>query len=295
MTEQETFREQLRNMHLQWHAEEATGSEGDPGSEPEPSGGGSASEDPERTKGGGEPSGGGKPEPSTPDEFPGYRPQLPANRRNDEVLKTAPRTVEGLVDAYAELVALKEKGSEPPARPAEGASDEEMAAYRKVMGIPESADKYNLTKPDFPEEMTEEVADTEKWFRETAFALDIPGEAAKALYDSYNKQLSERLKAYADKREAERIKTIETATEEFGESYEALSKKAQGLAVQIGGEEFKEFLNSTGAGDQPGLVLGMLRLAKRVGEDNFHPGDTTTTSTTRRKGVLRFPKSVPQG
>lgn len=96
----------------------------------------------------------------------------------DDLKKTAERFA-SKEDALRAILSMRKRESQIRV-PGKDASDEERTAYRKAIGVPEAADKYEL--PDIPEAFQSDTADTERqgwmaFFHEN----EVPADLAKTL------------------------------------------------------------------------------------------------------------------
>jgi hypothetical protein len=88
--------------------------------------------------------------------------------------------IEGLAKSYHGLEQLLGKKAHAVMVPTDKSTPEEVAAYRKALGIPESADKYDLKPEKLPEGATWDDA-TAKRVAEVAHKHNIPPSAVKEL------------------------------------------------------------------------------------------------------------------
>jgi hypothetical protein len=105
---------------------------------------------------------------------PGWVAALPDELKgNETVLKFAKPG-----DFVKDALSWKERSERGIYRPTDKSTADELAAYRKAMGIPETLDGYEI-----PDEIDGIKLDAEriKEFRETAHKLGIPADAVKAL------------------------------------------------------------------------------------------------------------------
>lgn len=178
--------------------------------------------------------------------------------------------------------------------PGDDASDEDKAAYRQAMGVPDSADGYELQVPkDMPEGLTYDNELATK-FKAKSHELGLTPAQAQGLHDMQMEHMTGRLEGYqkqvadqAAEREAEVAAKADAATEDLikawgkqgSESYnENLALANRALAA--GGEDLKAELHDKGVFGKDGEVL-MPAFVKLLsvhgkalyGEGNPHLGD----------------------
>jgi hypothetical protein len=116
--------------------------------------------------------------------------------------------------------ALEKKLSERPAAPTlpEGATPEQIAEYRKTIGVPEAPDGYGLA---FDAALQPSDADKAmlQGVLEQAHAAHVPPAHAKALFDAYQTQLIRAREEQAIAVEREFGKTKQELRQEYGPDY----------------------------------------------------------------------------
>lgn len=149
--------------------------------------------------------------------------------------------------------------------PGEKSTPEEVAAFRKAMGVPDTLDDYKFAPDALPEGMTWND-DFAKPFAEIAHKHNVPPGAMKALanqFAHYEKVKLESLQSTFDKQRTEAVGTLQ---KEWGNEFD----KNIGLAKQaakIAGVN----ANSHGFSD-PEVVRGFVRMAQMMSEDKMGRG-----------------------
>lgn len=164
--------------------------------------------------------------------------------------------------------------------PQDGWTPEQWSEFYQKLGRPESAEKYDIQRPEVPDGVQYDEA-LEKWFRETAHKSGITQKQAKALFEDYTKFSLERVSAQGaeaqqqqESRAAEIKKGIDTIKQEHGDKYPAMIDAAQKAVKQFGGEELANHLNETGLGNDPQLIRFFIKLGSTLMEDTFRSGST---------------------
>jgi len=147
----------------------------------------------------------------------------------------------------------------------------------KIDGLPkppEKASEYEFTAP--AEDSGIKIdADTEKWFRKLAFDLKMPKDIAGKLFEGYTKRLAEQIKA-REKAEADAItKADELMHGEWGEEFDKNMKYVDKAIEDLGGEELRKLLDSTGMGKNPTLLRALKQVGFEHSEDTIKEGVVT--------------------
>ncbi len=111
------------------------------------------------------------------DQHESYKPMLEAKgwKEPGDALK-----------AYGEL---EKKLGDPDSLlriPGDNASAEELAAFHKRLGVPDTPDGYQFTKPDDVEDYDDNIA---AWLRATGHRLSLPAKALSGLHDAYFEEI----------------------------------------------------------------------------------------------------------
>lgn len=259
---------------LQWFAEEGgegdggTGGEGDPGTAGEGDQGAGSQGDPQKT------------------DLPGWIQGLTAEQREKyaEELKDIPK----VSDFFNNHIELKERLKSAIIKPGEGATEQELADYRKALGVPETKDGYYLKKPELPEGLGEAVS--EDWFRELAFKHNLSKQQAADLFEDYYKSIGDAYTKQLAERKKEREEAEKSLREEHGNQYEEKLSKAKLAANNVFGAEFMSYLDETGLGNDIRLITGLIRLGELVGEDSL-VGGRISTPLGQTDGGWHFPNT----
>ena len=157
------------------------------------------------------------------------------------------------------------------------AKADDVAAYRKAMGVPETIDGYVF---DVPKDMDAAVLQTDeakaslKSLAEVAHAHHIPGEAFKGLVGEYFRQIAAKEQAAiaADKAHAE--ESLAKLKTEWGPNTPKEMAFANRGAEWVFGQDFEAFRGLKDAadrliGDNPVMVKGLNKIGRAVSEDSI--------------------------
>jgi hypothetical protein len=155
--------------------------------------------------------------------------------------------------------------------PGEGASEEELAAFREQMGVPKTADDYNLKDPVLYEGM-QVNEDFVKWFKDTAHEVGMNSKQTNALYDGYNAMQRNLYEAGLKQVEAKKAQAEETLRSEWKNDYDANLEKTRGVIRALGiGEGLKAEGLADVLGNSPTMARALFSIAGNVLDDSGAP------------------------
>lgn len=189
-------------------------------------------------------------------------------------------------DFYEAHKALSEKLSRSIVRPpAEGATPEEVAAYRKEIGIPDSSDKYDFSKIEGLPAVDEKFATR---LREACFSAELSQGQAEKVYGEVNKIVSETVSEIAKQNAETRDAAVIRLKQEYGGNYPAVLDKAKAALAFFGSPELISKLNSNGLGNDFDLIKMLASIGDKIGGDSL-----LTNSASMKPGATsaRFPNS----
>ena len=184
--------------------------------------------------------------------------------------------VESLSKSYQGLEQLLGKKANAIVPPSEKSTPEEVAAYRKAIGVPESPEAYNLKPEQLPEGVTwdDNVA---KKAAELAHKHNVPA-AAMQEFMRFDMERA----ALMNQAAAQMIETqLETGRAElqkvWGDKMPEKIELARRAAVTAGVDP-----TSQGFVD-PQVVKAIVNLAEKLSDDKLVAGDQTGASSTRAR------------
>lgn len=169
--------------------------------------------------------------------------------------------------------------------PNEKSSPEEVAAFRRSLGVPDSIEEYKFAPDALPEGMTWDDANV-KNYAEIAHKHNIPPSAMKALVTEHAKMEHFKMQGMQAQIEKQHVEAVNTLKKEWGGEFE----KNIGLAKQaakIAGVN----ANSQGFAD-PEVVRGFVRMAQMMSEDKVGrsmSGSEFMTGQARAKDIMSNP------
>lgn len=199
----------------------------------------------------------------------GFTDKLPAdlaeakgtleNYKNPFEVFRALHNTKQLLGKKGNMVAIPNPDSRP----------EDVAAFRKAVGAPESADQYQLKPEKLPDgfQWSDEFG---KKFGEIAFKHNAPNALMKELSAAYVEMEAQRGQVMAASIDAQVEKAREDLKREWGASFDINIGKAAKVAGQLGLDP-----NSPGFTD-PEIVKAFVRLDTEMSEDRAKRGGVGT-------------------
>jgi hypothetical protein len=177
-----------------------------------------------------------------------------------------------VVKSYA---ALESRLGRSVVKPGPAASAEEIAAYRRQLGVPESAEGYEVRLPeDLPEALRDDAAGEtlRQDFLAAMHAAGAGGEVVQSALDWYYATAAESLAR--QERDAAENRAAQEAElrRDWGGEHDRNLALAQRAVASLGGEAFADFLEGKAVdgvklGDHPAFVRAFAEIGRRLGED----------------------------
>lgn len=211
-----------------------------------------------------------------------------AQKRASEWLKTRsslPDLLKAGLGADSKISELSAQLKGMVKLPGKDAKPEEIAAFRKAAGVPESAEKYAVYRPE-GYEPTEFDQEAEKTYLETMHSVHAPQAVVDAGLKAFYTIQAQTAKAQADRAKAAGEAAIEDLRVEYGRDYKAnIALADRWLQEHLGqdmGEDWKglmglRFADGTALGEKPGFVKAIVKLAKAWADDG--PVDIGTSGS----------------
>lgn len=185
------------------------------------------------------------------------------------------RDLAGRYTTPADLAkAVKDMRSELSQRikvPGKKASEEEVAAYRKAIGVPEDASKYEFTLPE-GKEATEADQAFQGKMAEVFHQAAISADQAKVLNEAWNEMTAAAEAEAARQQEAAREAAKKALDKEWGPDAKANGELAVRAFKNFGGtDDFLglELKDGSLLGDHPEVMKVFAKVGRRMGEGQF--------------------------
>lgn len=170
-----------------------------------------------------------------------------------------------LAKSYVNLEKMVGKDKIPV--PNEKSSQEEWDMLYSRLGRPGVPENYRLPEVELPEGFPEIPDDAVKNFKQVAFEKGLTDRQAGELYKWYMETEAQNFKQMSENRLNERSSAEKTLRKEWGKAFEGNLDMLGGLIDKYGGNEVREALNVTGAGNNPAIAKFLLNVAKNLSED----------------------------
>lgn len=182
--------------------------------------------------------------------------------------------------------------------PDEKATDEDRAAFRKAVGVPEKADGY-----DIPKEIADKLGDEDRAILDKVRGdLHASGgimshpEVVKGIYQAYLGALEEGEAQRIANAKQKHEETQAALKQEYGPEFERNIGFANGVLSRYGDDEVKDMLklpmaDGTMLGDYAPLVRMLAKMGREVGDDPYFAevsrggGDAVGTMEARKAAI----------
>jgi hypothetical protein len=216
----------------------------------------------------------------TPTEAPTWMAQLPDDLKTNESLAkyaTIGDVSRGLLDLSGKL--------EGTVRiPGEDATDEDKSSFFNALGRPETAEKYEFTRPTLPEGINYDEAQ-EGAFRTMAHEIGLSQAQAEKLYGFYHQNILDSYKEYVNTATKAKEEAETELKKEWGDQYNGNLEVAKRAMREFGGEEIAKFMEGSGLGNNPLLVKLFNQIGKAMLEDNLQSGKVKGEEEERPKSL----------
>jgi hypothetical protein len=191
---------------------------------------------------------------------PSWRDNLPADLKGDPSIAKF-TDINALAGSYVSL--QKMIGADKIPVPGKNASDQDWQGVYRKLGLPESADKYEIKAPEgaSPEFLNA--------FKEQALKNGVLPKQAQGMLDWYNESAKKAAEIQTQSKQMEQQKGIEGLKGEWGEGWDKKVAAAQAAVEKFGGDELKAYLDKTGLGNDPAMIKLMSKIGESLAEDRI--------------------------
>lgn len=204
---------------------------------------------------------GSEPDMETP---PDWRAELPDD------LKRFAANLGSPADAVRMAAGLRQKLSNAIVPPGPDASDDDIEAFRRRMGVPDRPEGYAISRPgDLPVGVGDTGAAREQEFLEVMHSAGAAPEIVQAAFDWYYGSVAAAGRDSADRLAAERDQASRVLLREWGDDYERNMDHARRAARAYGGDGLVERLDAAGLGNDPAVIRAFHLIGLELGEDEI--------------------------
>src|SRR3990167_2055595 len=173
--------------------------------------------------------------------------------------------------AKALVEATKLIGAKAPALvvPGEGATPEQVAAYRKATGVPDAPDGYSISWPEFPPGEALDEAAQGAWLTRM-HQIGAPTHIVQAFATLYGQHVNTLHNGY--RREAEAAG--QELRRDWGANYDANLGRANRAIQQYGGDALVDLFAQNGMGRHPLVIRSFAKIGDDLVEHGAMAGDT---------------------
>jgi hypothetical protein len=185
------------------------------------------------------------------------------------------KDVESLAKSYVN--AQKLIGADKIILPKDDSPESWEQVYNKL-GRPESPDNYEIKIPEqvkegmfFDNELIGE-------FKTKVHQLGLSKKQAEELYNWHTQKMEGKADLFNQTFQQQQEKVVEDLKKTWGNNYENEVAKAKSVIDKFSTPDFKEYLDSTGLGNDLNLIKFMNNVAKSIGEDSFEVNNSSNNS-----------------
>lgn len=196
-----------------------------------------------------------------------WKTSIPEDLQNDPSLADI-QDVASLAKGYVHAQHMI--GSDKVSIPSREASQEEMDTFYNKLGRPESVDGYEAPKENMPDVPFDNELQTQ--FFEEAHRIGLNKQQAGALIRWQAEQAQSGIEASTVASEMALEKAQESMRQEFGKAYDEKMNMAKNAALEFGGEDLMNLLDSTGLGNEPAVIKAFANIGKAIMNDEIVGG-----------------------
>lgn len=171
-------------------------------------------------------------------------------------------------------------GADKLVLPTKDSTPEQIADFRKKLGVPDKADDYAVT---LPEGVTEDKLDKDmiKSWRERLHKQGVPKGAAEGLIKDYLTDSLSHIQA-AEKATADREKAWDLELkQELGVNYDKNINFARHALAEFADPKLTEWLEASGAGNHPAVIKFFAKVGSALSDDKSRAGNSVVVGVPR--------------
>ena len=210
-------------------------------------------------------------------------------------LKDFAKNLSTPADAAREALKMRKELSGRIKLPAKDAKPEEVASFRKAMGVPDKADGYKFPEPPAGKELTDQDKAVRTEIATVMHEENIPSRAAERLTGVVMK-LAEAQEAEWDRVAKKGRQDAEAKLkQEWAGDFDKHTTEMKRAVAEFGGDELREFADNTYVdgvklGDHPVYLKSWAKVGARMGERGFIApvgGEGSQTLVAEKEKLMR--------
>lgn len=216
-----------------------------------------------------------------------WKDSLPEEIRSDPSLNDI-NDIGNLAKSY--INGQKLIGKDKIALPGKEATEAEMNDFYSSLGRPADPKEYTFDKPTLPEGISYDQ-DFEDAFKGVAHAAGLNPQQAKQIYDGYHEYVNNQAATNSEGNQLQHAEWVDSIKKEFGKAYSEKIDLATRAVETYGGPELKEWLDSTGMGNNPMFVKLFAKVGEGLAEGKPDTGAERSfimTPDQARQEIARF-------
>jgi len=216
-----------------------------------------------------------------------WKDSLPEEIRSDPSLADI-NDVNSMAKSY--INGQKLIGKDKIALPGKEATEAEMNDFYNSLGRPADSKEYTFDKPTLPEGVTYDQG-FEDAYKGIAHAAGLNPEQAKQIYDGYHEYLNNQAATSSEGSQLQHAEWVDSIKKDFGKAYSEKIDLASRAVETYGGPELKDWLDSTGMGNNPMFVKLFAKVGEGLAEGKPDTGADRSfimTPDQARQEIARF-------
>lgn len=206
--------------------------------------------------------------PITPGNF-AWKSELAPDYANSPTMKVYPDTKDGFNNFAKSYLALEQTlGKEKVVIPKDEKDSEGWTNLAKALGVPDKAEGYGLSDPEFPDSMKGVTIDKQK-FAEIAHAHKLTPGQTKGLFGAYTEMVKSSYAAAVKNKEAEMQGTINRLRSDWGDAYDTNVELGQMVINKFSSDKETQDFVTAAILSHPNGVKFMAKIGNQFAENKI--------------------------
>jgi hypothetical protein len=191
-----------------------------------------------------------------------------------------------LIKSYVH--AQKMLGKDKTILPGKNSSDVEWKQFYQKLGVPSELDAYQINKGE-KYVVNDEVMNE---FKKLAHESNLLPNQAQKVMDWFNDKASGNMSLAQQQSEAKMTEGWATLAKEWGQGFDKNMAAAKAVIQEFGDEQFVNYLNESGLGDDPKLAQFLAKVGSNLKEDSFQENVSTRHGMTPQEAKASYTKII---